>query len=67
MVRRLTNSIRPGVLASLLAKGEAQTFPHVLHHARDGRAKASTLMRRAKRWTKDLRWLETERREGYTQ
>jgi hypothetical protein len=48
MVRRLTNSIRPGVLASFLAKGEAQTSPHVLHHARDGRAKSSTLMRRVK-------------------
>jgi hypothetical protein len=48
MVRRLTNSIRPGVLASLLAKGEAQTSLHPLLHAGGGRTKPSTLRRRVK-------------------
>lgn len=48
MVRRMTNSIRPDVLASPLAKGEAQTSLHVLLYARAWRGRPSTLTGRVK-------------------
>ena len=59
LVRRVTNAIRPGGVASLLGKGEAQPRGATAHRTRSP-LRGSV----AKRVVDAIRWLATERDRG---
>jgi len=59
LVRRMTNAIRPGGVASLLGKGEAQPWGAPAHRKRFP-LRGSV----AKRGIDAIRWLATERDRG---